>query len=72
MTHHDEETGVLEVEVGINVNNRTIANFRSVIAFLHGELSQSGTIVGSIIFGEEEYVGSEVATQHFGYLETQE
>ena len=72
MTHHDEETGVLEVEVGINVNNRTIANFRSMIAFLHGELSQSGTIVGSIISGEEEYVGSEVATQHFGYLETQE
>ena len=72
MAHHDEETGVLEVEVGIDVDNGIVAHFDGDFVFLHDKLADGGTVVGCIVFREIAGVGAKVAFQHAGYLEPQE
>ena len=70
MTHHHEESRALQVEVGINIHDRVVAHFRSVLASLYCILSECGTVVGCIILCEESCIGSEVAFQHACNLES--
>ena len=58
VTHHDKEAGVLEMEVSIDIHDGEIANFRTRITFLHGELSYGRTVIGSVVFGKIVCIGS--------------
>ena len=70
MAHHDEETGVLKVEVGIDIHDGISAKFDTTrFILLYGELSESRCIVGGVVFGKEPHVGSEIAFQHLCDLE---
>ena len=65
VAHHHKEASVLKVEVGIDIHHRIVAHFCAAVAFLHGELSESRTVVGCVILGEVACVGSEITFQHF-------
>ena len=70
--HHHEETGVLQVEVGIDVHDGVVANFLLCFAFLHAELSEGRAVVGGCIFREVAGIGTEVDAEHAGNLEAHE
>ena len=72
MAHHHEESCALQVEVGVNIHDRVVAHFRSVLASLYCILSECGTVVGCIILCEESCIGSKVAFQHTCNLESEE
>ena len=60
MTHHDEETGALQVHVGIDVNKRIAAQFHTRLdILLYGKLADLRQIVGRVVFGEEGGIGTQ-------------
>ena len=70
MAHHHEEAGVLQVEVSIGVHYRIAAYLCLVaVALNDGELSDGRAIAHAVAFSEPSDISSEVAFQHFGYLE---
>ena len=71
VTHHHEEAGMLQVEVGVDVDERIVARLHTVVACLHGILSERRTVVGGIILCEVASVGTKVAFQHLCNLEAQ-
>ena len=72
MTHHHEETCLLEVHVGIDIHQWIIAHLNIGAAIvLNGKLTDGGTIVQGLVLGEIAHVATKVNTQHTGYLEPQ-
>jgi len=52
------------MEIGVNIHDWVIAHFSLIIACLNNELSQSWTVIGSIVLGEEAHISTEVAVQN--------
>ena len=71
MTHHYEETRVLQMKIGIYVHHRVVAHLRSVVSRLYGILSEGRTVVRRIIFCEIPSVGAKIAFQYVGNFEFQ-
>ena len=71
VAHHHEEACVLQVEVGVYINQRIVAHLGTAVAGLNTILSKSRAIVGCIILGEVACIGTEVALKHSCYLESQ-
>lgn len=71
MAHHHEETSVLQVEIGVYINQRIVAHLGTAVAGLNTILSKSRAIVGCIILGEVACIGTEVALKHSCNLESQ-
>ena len=71
MAHHHEEACVLQVEVGVYINQRIVAHLGTAVAGLNTILSESRAIVGCIILGEVACIGTEVALKHSCNLESQ-
>ena len=71
VAHHHEETSVLQVEVGVYINQRIVAHLGTAVASLNTILSKSRAIVGCIILGEVACIGTEVALKHSCNLESQ-
>ena len=59
------------MEIGVNIHDWVIAHFSLIVACLNNELSQSWTVIGSIVLGEEAHISTEVTVQNFRYLESQ-
>ena len=77
MTHHHEEASVLQVEVGVGIDDGSISRFHPIVVargshFLLGILSDGRAVVGRVIRGEEAGIGTEIDAQHAGNLESQE
>ena len=71
VAHHHEEACVLQVEVGVYINQRIVAHLGTAVASLNTILSKSRAIVGRIILGEVACIGTEVALKHSCNLESQ-
>ncbi len=70
MAHHYEETGVLDVNVGVNIDDRIVAYLYVVLAVaLYRILSHIRCIVGSFIACKVAHVSTQVYVQHLYYLE---
>ena len=73
VAHHNEESRVLQVEVCVSVHYRISARLYAYVRiFLYGLLSESRAVFRRIIFREVSDIGSKIAFQHFGNLETDE
>ena len=71
VAHHYEEACVLQVEIGVYINQRIVAHLGTAGAGLNTLLSESWAIVGRIILGEVACIGTEVALKHSCNLESQ-
>ena len=52
VAHHHEETGVLEVEIGIDVDDRAVADLHLAVVGLYGVLSDARHIFRCVVLGE--------------------
>ena len=66
---HDVEAGVLEVEIGIDVDDGIIAHLHAGGLVLYAILSDDGAIGGAVIFGEIAEVGTQLGQEDFGKTE---
>ena len=71
MTGHQEESRLLELEIGIDIHDGIVADLRQTVTCLNSELSQRRTVVGGIIAGEITQIGPQVAFQHTRNLKAQ-
>ena len=72
MTHHDEETCLLEMHVRIDVDNRIASQLYVVFSIvLYCILTYGGTIVWRIIFSEVSDVRAQIHLQHPRYFKAQ-
>ena len=63
---------MLEEEVGIHIDDGVVAHRHTVVfVLLHGKLCDSWHEVRGVVFGEIPRVGSQVAVEYLGNLETQ-
>ena len=72
IVHHDEEACMLQVQVGIDVDEREIAQLLAAVGvLLNGKLVQLGQEVGRVILAEPRARGAQLHAQHAGHHELQ-
>ena len=73
MTHGNEETGTLQLKVGIDVDKRITSQFNTTVwILLDGKLSDLRQVVRSIVFGEIGGTSTQLDVKYTGYLKLQE
>ena len=68
---HDVEPYLLEMEVGIGIDEGVSAEFYAVRSFLHEILLQGRGIVRDVVAGKPSHVGTQLYAQLFGVGELQ-
>lgn len=67
MAHHDEETTLLEAEIGIYIDYGVIAYFGAKgVVFLYAVASCLRTVFWGVVFGEPAHIGSEMYAEDAG------
>ena len=69
VAQHDEEAGMLQVHVSVDVDNRIVTRLYATFTLLNGVLSQGRTVIGGIEAGKVSQVGTDIEVENFGVRE---
>ena len=66
---HDVEAGMLQVKVGVDIDDGVVADLDEMVYILVGVHAERGVVSGSIVLGEVAQVGSQLYAEDLGYME---